>query len=247
MKDSQVLKRIEEQKKEIEQEPIITPFQNFHQKVIESEGLQYDTVNEKQQNINFETRANNGVICEKVQKSGEISSKNGSNDIVEEPTVEAMIDEKSVEDEENPAQQENSVQEQSQSEENSESESYNDPNRNQCESYVEESSVKSESRNVENSVQSENRSVENSVQSDSQIEEEISRKDSHESDVASDFLEKMRYVNLQNEDKVYNHNNVLLGGTIEEVIMEQPNFKKYSSQMFGNIISLNFRLERCFK
>jgi hypothetical protein len=62
------------------------------------------------------------------------------------------------------------------------------------------------------------------------------KSESKEDDFTSSFLDRIANTNIGNEDKIYNHNNVLLGGTIEEMIIgNDVNFKKYSSKMFGNL------------
>jgi hypothetical protein len=64
----------------------------------------------------------------------------------------------------------------------------------------------------------------------------LEKSESKEDDFTSSFLDRIANTNIGNEDKIYNHNNVLLGGTIEEMIIgNDVNFKKYSSKMFGNL------------
>jgi hypothetical protein len=97
------------------------------------------------------------------------------------------------------------------------------------------------SREVTEEESSEKNSVSNSVSDSGSEQGSVSEKsESKEDDFTSSFLDRIANTNIGNEDKIYNHNNVLLGGTIEEMIIgNDVNFKKYSSKMFGNLIWLN--------
>ena len=87
-----------------------------------------------------------------------------------------------------------------------------------------------ESEGTENNEESE----ENEENEDNEEIEDKESKQEDTQDMTSDFLERIANTNMQNEEKVYNHNNVLLGGSIEDHILENNVlFRKYSSKMLG--------------
>ena len=95
----------------------------------------------------------------------------------------------------------------------------------------------SEKSSEKSSEEPSEKSSENEAESNQSSESKKS--EAKEDDFESDFLDRIANTNMMNEDKVYNHNNVLLGGTIEEMIIDNDvNFKKYSSKMFGNSLCL---------
>ena len=195
------------------------------------------------------TKGHNDHICNEIQNNEQEICESQSDKMDQESDV---LQQTSVKSDNQSVQnsKQTSVKSDNQSEQNSKQTSVKSDNQseqNPVESQEKESSEESQSQfgktsvaskiygesvhNKSNESQNENQ---NESQSESQSEGEVnSHKDSQEND-ESDFLERMCFANLTNEDKVYNHNNVLLGGTIEEVIMQNAsNFKKHSKKMLG--------------
>ena len=137
LKESQVLKRNEEEeKKQIEQEPIITPFLNFNDKNGKNQEIQNDAEEDNQFDMMIVTKGHNDHICNEIQNN-------------EQEICESQSDKM---DQESDVLQQTSVKSDNQSVQNSKQTSVKSDN--QSEQNSKQTSVKSDNQSEQNPVES---------------------------------------------------------------------------------------------